>query len=237
VPFGLLAVVDSADQLRAAYAYLRSLNPVSLRLNVRRVNGRSQEHISDEELRRMAEAHYECFLHDLDCMGLGIRPVRDANICSLFENICLPEKPYMCQRSPCGAGTEQVVFDWAGKVWPCQEFIGDDRFATPNVNAGESPLVQLRSSRADSLFAGRSVENINGCRTCNVRAFCQSGCSATAWYSVTDTAAHTMNVRTPHCQYYYTLIPLLLETVATRPSDVYQYVFAPERGYRRVEVE
>lgn len=250
VDFGLLAIVDSAAQLKEAYQHLRDLGPNALRINLQRVNGRSTTHISDEELRNIADAHIECMYDDLDRMKKGEKPMRLADICSLIENICLEEKPYMCQRSPCGAGTEQVVFDWKGDVWPCQEFIGENLFNAsskvveevvvkiidPAANQDEnnntrSALTLLEESPSAAIFKERDVESIDGCNSCPVRAFCQSGCSATALYSVKDEKNRTMLAKTPHCQYYFRIIPQLLDAVVNRTSEIYKYVFCPERGY------
>jgi sulfatase maturation enzyme AslB (radical SAM superfamily) len=120
VEFGLLAVVECAEDVPSIWEDLMKEGPSAIRLNLRRTNGRNRQDLAEAELVRIAEAHYALFRRSLDVLRNGNAVVREANLCHMVQSFVTYTPYYMCMRTPCGAGIDQVVFDSKGLVWPCQ---------------------------------------------------------------------------------------------------------------------
>ena len=223
-----LAVISSADDLKKSYYFLSKLNPKILKFNLVRTKGRKKEHIHIHEQKRIANLHIELFNKQLEELRNGANPPRLSNICHMIENILLSRKPYMCLRTPCGAGTSQIVFDYSGNLWPCQEFLGDENFISKRNNL-EKPHEDLFMSDGLKLISNRKTENIDDCSICLWSNFCQGGCSAMAYYSNKN-----INTKSPHCEYYKIMFEKLIWIVVKKIDLVIEYVFCSQRGFNRI---
>ena len=91
-------------------------------------------------------------------------------------NIDLDQGPCIIKRlSGCGAGTEYVAISPEGEIFPCHQFVGNDKFSMGNV--------------ADELFVNKFYEYFNSahvfnkeeCLNCWAKFYCSGGCHANAY--------------------------------------------------------
>ncbi|MCL2404126.1 MAG: thioether cross-link-forming SCIFF peptide maturase [Defluviitaleaceae bacterium] len=75
----------------------------------------------------------------------------------------------------CGAGSEYLAITPSGKLFPCHQFVGDDKFCLGDLDTG------IVNSKIVSDFAGCHVYSKPACRDCWARYYCSGGCMATAY--------------------------------------------------------
>ncbi len=79
--------------------------------------------------------------------------------------------------SGCGSGTEYMAVTPWGDLYPCHQFVGEERFRLGDVWHGvTNPPVQEE-------FASCNVYAREECRTCWARLYCSGGCAANAWHA------------------------------------------------------
>ena len=79
--------------------------------------------------------------------------------------------------SGCGSGTEYMAVTPWGDLYPCHQFVGEEKFRLGDIwNGVDNPAVQ-----AD--FAACNVYAREECRTCWARLYCSGGCAANAYHA------------------------------------------------------
>ena len=79
--------------------------------------------------------------------------------------------------SGCGSGTEYMAVTPWGDLYPCHQFVGEERFKLGNIWDGvTNPEVQ-------SEFASCNVYAHPECRDCWARLYCSGGCAANAYHA------------------------------------------------------
>lgn len=79
--------------------------------------------------------------------------------------------------SGCGSGTEYMAVTPWGDLYPCHQFVGDERFKLGDIWHGlDNPAVQ-------SEFASCNVYAKPECRDCWARLYCSGGCAANAFHA------------------------------------------------------
>lgn len=79
--------------------------------------------------------------------------------------------------SGCGSGTEYMAVTPWGDLYPCHQFVGDEKFKLGNIwDAVENHAVQAE-------FAGCNVYAREECRDCWARLYCSGGCAANAYHA------------------------------------------------------
>jgi len=79
--------------------------------------------------------------------------------------------------SGCGSGTEYMAVTPWGDLYPCHQFVGEERFRLGNVFTGlDNPTVQGE-------FAACNVYARPECRDCWARLYCSGGCAANAYHA------------------------------------------------------
>jgi len=79
--------------------------------------------------------------------------------------------------SGCGSGTEYMAVTPWGDLYPCHQFVGEERFRLGDVWKGlDNPAVQGE-------FAACNVYQKPACRDCWARLYCSGGCAANAWHA------------------------------------------------------
>ncbi len=79
--------------------------------------------------------------------------------------------------SGCGSGTEYMAVTPWGDLYPCHQFVGEERFKLGNIWDGvTNPTVQ-------SEFAACNVYAHPECRDCWARLYCSGGCAANAYHA------------------------------------------------------
>ncbi|MGN1001598.1 MAG: thioether cross-link-forming SCIFF peptide maturase [Oscillospiraceae bacterium] len=79
--------------------------------------------------------------------------------------------------SGCGSGTEYMAVTPWGDLYPCHQFVGEERFKLGDVWNGVSNTA-LRDE-----FAACNVYARPDCRNCWARLYCSGGCAANAWHA------------------------------------------------------
>jgi len=79
--------------------------------------------------------------------------------------------------SGCGSGTEYMAVTPWGDLYPCHQFVGDEKFLLGNIWDG----VTNTAVRAE--FAACNVYARPQCRDCWARLYCSGGCAANAYHA------------------------------------------------------
>ena len=79
--------------------------------------------------------------------------------------------------SGCGSGTEYMAVTPWGDLYPCHQFVGDEKFRLGDIWHG----VQNKSVQNE--FAACNVYAKEECRSCWARLYCSGGCAANAYHS------------------------------------------------------
>jgi len=77
----------------------------------------------------------------------------------------------------CGAGSEYLSVTPSGKLYPCHQFVGDEKFLIGNLHDG------IREVEATQHFADCHVFTKPECEKCWAKFYCSGGCLATAHYA------------------------------------------------------
>ena len=79
--------------------------------------------------------------------------------------------------SGCGSGTEYMAVTPWGDLYPCHQFVGDEKFRLGDIwNGLDNPEVQGE-------FAACNVYQKPACRDCWARLYCAGGCAANAYHA------------------------------------------------------
>ena len=100
----------------------------------------------------------------------------------------------------CGAGRNYLSIDTDGSVLPCHMLTG---YNLPGI-----PLQMLESPQFDD-FDNPSIDQRNGCNTCEWRYWCAGGCPIHA-----KNVMGTSNVSSPYCSVYKAIYPDLVRLQA-----------------------
>ena len=79
--------------------------------------------------------------------------------------------------SGCGSGTEYMAVTPWGDLYPCHQFVGEEKFKLGNIWDG------VTNKEAQCEFASCNVYAHPECRDCWARLYCSGGCVANAYHS------------------------------------------------------
>ncbi len=79
--------------------------------------------------------------------------------------------------SGCGSGTEYMAVTPWGDLYPCHQFVGEERFRLGDIYAG------VTNKAVQDEFASCNVYAHPECRECWARLYCSGGCAANAYHS------------------------------------------------------
>ncbi|MBR3268277.1 MAG: thioether cross-link-forming SCIFF peptide maturase [Oscillospiraceae bacterium] len=79
--------------------------------------------------------------------------------------------------SGCGSGTEYMAVTPWGDLYPCHQFVGEEKFRLGDIYSG----VQNTAVQED--FAACNVYAREECRDCWARLYCSGGCAANAYHA------------------------------------------------------
>ncbi len=90
----------------------------------------------------------------------------------------LADGPCIYKRiSGCGSGTEYMAVTPWGDLYPCHQFVGDEKFKLGNIWDG------VTNKEIQNEFAACNVYAHPECRDCWARLYCSGGCAAHAYHS------------------------------------------------------
>ncbi len=79
--------------------------------------------------------------------------------------------------SGCGSGTEYMAVTPWGDLYPCHQFVGDDKFLLGNIFDG------VKNTAIQDEFMECNVYSREECRDCWARLYCSGGCAANAYHA------------------------------------------------------
>ena len=79
--------------------------------------------------------------------------------------------------SGCGSGTEYMAVTPWGDLYPCHQFVGEERFRLGDIWQG------VTNTEIQSEFAACNVYAHPECRDCWARLYCSGGCAANAYHA------------------------------------------------------
>ena len=82
--------------------------------------------------------------------------------------------------SGCGSGTEYMAVTPWGDLYPCHQFVGDEKFKLGDIYNG------ITNSEISEKFAKCNVYSHKECENCWARLYCSGGCAANAYHATGD---------------------------------------------------
>ena len=79
--------------------------------------------------------------------------------------------------SGCGSGTEYMAVTPWGDLYPCHQFVGDERFLLGNIYEG------VKNKKVQEDFASNNVYAHKDCKDCWAKLYCSGGCAANAFHA------------------------------------------------------
>ena len=79
--------------------------------------------------------------------------------------------------SGCGSGTEYMAVTPWGDLYPCHQFVGEEKFKLGDIYQG------VTNQEAQAEFAACNVYAHPECRNCWARLYCSGGCAANAYHA------------------------------------------------------
>ncbi len=79
--------------------------------------------------------------------------------------------------SGCGSGTEYMAVTPWGDLYPCHQFVGDEKFKLGDIWKG------VLNTKIQNEFASCNVYAREDCRDCWAKLYCSGGCAANAYHS------------------------------------------------------
>jgi uncharacterized protein len=93
-------------------------------------------------------------------------------------NINIYDGPCLFKRvTACGAGYEYLAVSPEGNLYPCHQFVGQDKFVIGNVFTG------ISNNKMRNEFMKNNILVKEKCRDCWAKLFCSGGCHASAYFS------------------------------------------------------
>lgn len=90
----------------------------------------------------------------------------------------LSDGPCIYKRiSGCGSGTEYMAVTPWGDLYPCHQFVGDEKFKLGDIYNG------VTATEVQNCFAKCNVYTHKECNDCWARLYCSGGCAANAYHA------------------------------------------------------
>ncbi|WMJ87977.1 SPASM domain-containing protein [Anaerocolumna sp. MB42-C2] len=93
-------------------------------------------------------------------------------------NINLEDGSCLFKRiTACGAGYEYLAVSPEGKLYPCHQFVGEDKFIIGDIYNG------ISNHELEKEFVENTIIKKEKCRDCWAKLFCSGGCHANGYYT------------------------------------------------------
>ena len=132
-------------------------DPYALKENDLPILKEQYEILADEMLRRYRNGNGFTFYHYMIDLNSG---------------------PCIVKRiSGCGVGTEYMAVTPSGELYPCHQFVGDEKFLLGDIWKGVTNTAILDE------FKGCNVYSHPECKDCFAKLYCSGGCAANAYHT------------------------------------------------------
>ena len=92
--------------------------------------------------------------------------------------IDLDHGPCIVKRvSGCGVGTEYMAVTPSGDLYPCHQFVSDEKFKLGNIYDGVTNPEVLEQFQSCNVYSHKE------CRDCFAKLYCSGGCAANAYHT------------------------------------------------------
>ena len=133
--------------------------------------------------------------------------VSERKITQLVKKIVYWRSMYMCSESPCGAGRRMLALGADGNLYPCDEFISNDKeFVIEHVSNITDLKETLKNSVSVKKCYAHRIENISKCSKCIWRKICEFHCAGNSFYFNGE-----LNQPSSLCEYFQKMIPLTMD--------------------------
>jgi len=149
----------------------------------------------------------------LDYVNRTEDPLIESNTRYLLLNMTSKMHHYRCMRSQCGAGSDFFTFTPEGNIYPCSRYRSNKDYCLGNVHTVNNLDDLWRKNPIIVEIKERHVNNIEKCKNCLYKIFCQAGCplDSHSFYG-TATDPH------PWCDYYQGIYDELFRQVGNNPE-------------------
>ena len=111
--------------------------------------------------------------------------------------------------SGCGSGTEYMAVTPWGDLYPCHQFVGDEKYLLGNIFDG------VQNTAVQDEFMGCNVYARPECRDCWARLYCSGGCAANAYHAT----GSVMGVYEPGCDLFRKRMECAIMVAVARALD------------------
>lgn len=128
----------------------------------------------------LREEHLETILKEYERFSREYMKINNTDDKLLFFHfmIDLSDGPCLAKRSVgCGAGCEYISVTPKGEIYPCHQFVGDERFIMGNLDTG------IVNTGIRDTFKCSNVFTKEECSECWAKFYCSGGCHANAFYN------------------------------------------------------
>lgn len=128
--------------------------------------------LTDEDLPKIYE-QYEILAKDM------LRRKREGKPITFYHYmIDLKNGPCIYKRiSGCGSGTEYMAVTPWGELFPCHQFVGDDKYSMGNIWDG------VTNTGVRDMFKNCNAYARPECKDCWAKLYCSGGCAANAYHA------------------------------------------------------
>lgn len=131
----------------------------------------------------LREEHLETILNEYEKFSKEYIEIKKEHKDFLFFHymIDLNQGPCLAKRSVgCGAGSEYMAVTPEGELYPCHQFVGDEKFKLGDVFTG------IKNNMIREEFRSASVFSKDECKNCWAKFYCSGGCHANAYNTNND---------------------------------------------------
>jgi len=210
-------IVDLYVELGIRNLHVRPLNPYGFAVDQWKRVGYTIEEYLD---------FYAAMLDDIVERNLNGVEIIEGTSAIFLAKMLTPDDPnFVDIRSPCGAGTGQVAYNYDGKLFTCDEgrmtsAMGNDMFGLGTVEAANLAEV-LKHPTVRAMAVASLQDSLPGCSDCWNKPFC-GVCPMHEYMSSGDLFKRPDS---PKCREHYTIASLLFEKLADDPQGKIQEIF------------
>jgi len=196
---GIISVLtknNCKNHIQSLNSY-KELGLLSIKLNPIFPGGRAEENwnelaISDSEILAVQQQYLDYFVAESE-------PVMEGNVLQMFENVSTCMRNYRCMLSCCGAGENMFTFAPNGNIYLCARYQDKEEYCIGHIDDPDIRMQNLYQDNAlITALRSRKVANIEKCKKCVYRRFCEGNCSLASYEAFGDWR-HSH----PNCDYYH----------------------------------
>jgi uncharacterized protein len=211
-------VVDLYLELGMHTIHLRPLNPYGFAVDTwQRIGYTPEEYL----------AFYKRALDYILELNLAGKEIVEGTAAVFLAKMLTPDDPnFVDIRSPCGAGTGQMAYNYDGKIFTCDEARMTSAMGNDMFQIGEVGATSFADSHGHPTVRAMAVASLQdalpGCETCWNKPFC-GVCPMHNYMTSGDIFGQRPN--SPKCKEHYTIASLLFERLADDPDGRFERIF------------